>query len=149
MRPARPIAVAESARETAPGLARPADASAADDVLARLQAMLDERQDTAELSAALTLTRRTARWRGIAAIVGTVAGLAYAAFDAAHDRFAGEAQREEAAVVERVDAVEREVGELGDKVDAMAEAVDALAGALASEPAEPPTPARPPKRPRR
>lgn len=68
-------------------------------------------------SAELTLTRRTARWRGLAALVATIAGISYAAFNAATDHVAARHE-------DRVEALER-------KVDAMGEDIAAIRDALA------------------
>lgn len=135
--------IVEDEVETATALPR-TDLSV-DDPVARLMAML---QSQAELSAALTITRKAARWRGLAAAVLGGLGFGYAAFDAGMDAYRAEdkataavVEREAATLVERVDATEEaqkrmgaELDELGGKVDAVAEDVAAIADALKAQP---------------
>ena len=73
--------------------------------------------------ATLTLTRKAARWRGLAALIASIAGVSYAAFNAAFDHAAS---RQE----DRVEALER-------KVDAVSEDIGAIKDALAHDRAAP------------
>lgn len=102
-------------------VASPADtipaAPAIDPVLAALQAIQAQLQAGGPAaSAELTLTRKAARWRGLAALVASVAGISYAAFNAATDHVAARHE-------DRVEALER-------KVDAVSEDVAAIRDAL-------------------
>lgn len=99
-------------------------------------------------SAAMTLTKRSVKASRLVAIIASLAGVGYAAFDMGHDRFVSGARQEavdaadvvksEAEVLhERVDATEKaqtrmagELEDVGRKVDQVAEDVSAIADAL-------------------
>lgn len=122
-----PLTPADSSAKTLPGAPMPGfvprtppDESAVADVLARLDAALRASQSAAEMSAALTMSQKSARSRGLLAIVSTVAGIVYATIDGAREYYGGTDPP----------AIERRVDDLEDKVDAIAEDVAAIADAL-------------------
>lgn len=99
----------------------PSEESAVIDAAAELRAAaaaLRAAGGTAELSAALTMSQKSAKRRGLLALVSGAISLGYLVVDVLHER-----QRGAAEIEQRVDRLE-------DKVDAVAEDVAAIAAAL-------------------
>lgn len=97
----------------------PAEASTIADALEQLReltAALKSSPKSAALSAELTLTRKTARWRGLAALIAGIAGISYAAFTTAYDRATGQQE-------DRIEQLERRLDEVADDVSAIADAL--------------------------
>lgn len=87
------------------------------EALRAIQAQLEAGGPAA--SAELTLTRKAARWRGLAAVIASIAGISYAAFTAATDHVAARHE-------DRVEVLEQ-------KVDAMSEDIAAIKDAVAHD----------------
>ena len=117
---------AESQIPTIPGAPVPrmsaagaSEASAVHDLLAELRQLVKTAAPAAAMSAELTMTRQSAKRRGAAAIVSTVAAITYAVIDV----FAGRQAQGVEENRERIEVVEK-------KVDAIAADVATIAAAV-------------------
>lgn len=117
-----------------------------EDVLEQLARIVEKLPASAALSAELTIVSDKSKRRRIWAIASTVAGLVYFGADVYRDLAKDEAPP--APLVERVEATEKALEDLGSKVDAVGDAVAALAAALEPGP-EPVIPAPVPVKVRR